>query len=213
MVLREEMNQRMSNLNKRPDTVCADICQYIHGKGTELLLQLADYGVTAVLLTDLEKSIDEYVDYIPKPRAGIVEQKHATSTMRTLFKASDAVLSTMDALVTMVQFSDADFYNTYLYSRKIIRPGYRTISLKGTITDAEGLPISKANISIEDTRIARKTTEYGGFEVKDLASGMYAVLISKPGYTEVRTVVAVTATERTDFTAVLEVDASAERVA
>lgn len=212
-VLREEMNQRMSNLFRRPDTICADICQYIHGKGTLLLTDLATYGVTVDMLTDLNKSINNYVAYIPKPRAGIVEQKQATTTMRALFAASDGVLKTMDALVTMLQFQDPDFYSVYYSSRKIIQPSYRTISLKGTITDAEGMPISKANISIEDTRIARKTSENGAFEVKDLASGMYAVLISKPGYLDTRTVVAVTATERTLLSAVLEVDASTERVA
>lgn len=205
-VLREEMNQRMSNLYKRADTVCADVCRYIYNKGTALLASLDIYGVTALMLDILNRSVDEYVAYIPKPRAGIVAQKQATTEMRTLFADSDKVLKTMDALVTMLQFSDPDLYSTYFSSRKIIRPGYRTLSLRGTITDAEGLPIEKATVNIETTGISRKTTGNGGFEVKDLTSGMYALVISKPGYRDTRTVVAVTATERTQFSAVLEVD-------
>lgn len=205
-VLREEMNQRMSRLYRRPDTVCADICQFIHGKAELLLTELADYGVTTLLLEDLQKSITKYVSYIPKPRAGVVERRLATSEMVALFTNSNKVLKAMDALVTMVQFSDPDFYKTYFYSRKIIRPSYRSLSLRGTITDTEGMPILKANIHIEGTNIYRKSTENGGFEVKDLASGMHTVVISKPGYREVRSVVAVTATERTQFTAVLDPD-------
>lgn len=213
-VLREEMNQRMSNLYKRADTVCADVCGYIYSKGIELLASLDIYGVTALMLEILNRSVDDYVAYIPKPRAGIVTRKQATSEMLTLFADSDRVLKTMDALVTMLQFSDPDMYSQYFSSRKIIRPGYRTLSLRGTITDEEGLPIEKATVSIETTGISRKTTENGGFEVKDLSSGMYALVISKPGYRDTRTVVAVTATERTQFSAVLEADTTtAKKVA
>ena len=205
-VLREEMNQRMSNLYRRPDTVCADISQYIHSKGTELLTNLATYGVTADMLIILSKSINDYIAYIPKPRAGIVAQKQATNEMRMLFTNSDTVLKSMDALITMLQFSDPDLYSLYFSSRKTIRPGYRTLSLQGNVTDVEGLPIEKATVIIETTGLTRKTTVNGGFEVKDLASGMYAVVVSKLGYRDTRTIVAVTATERTMFNAVLEPD-------
>ncbi len=202
-VLREEMNQRMSNLYKRADTVCADICWFIHGKGTELLADVDPYGVKQDMLDELSASITEYVAYIPKPRAGIVERKQATAEMLQLFANSDSILKTMDALMTMLQFTDPEVYKSYFSSRKIIRPGYRTLSLRGLVTDTEGLPIAKANVIIENANIYRKTTDVGGFEIKDLASGMYTVTINKPGFVEMRTVVAVTATQRSEINIVL----------
>lgn len=210
-VLREEMSQRVSYLNRMADTVCADICRFIHSKGGLLLTELAGYGVTAEMLEDLTKSIDDYVAYIPKPRAGIVSRKMATAEMLVLFADCDKVLKEMDALVTMLQFSNEEMYAKYFASRKMIRPGYRTLSLRGTITDAEGMPIVKATVSLEATNIVKKTTDNGGFEVKDLESGMYTLLISKPGYRELRSVVAVTATERTQFSAVLETDTNTSK--
>jgi len=208
VVLREEMYQRISNLYRRPDTVCADICRYIYGRAKDLVGNLTDYGVTGVMLDTLENSINDYTAYIPKPRAGIVERKQATNEMHGLFTDSDMVLKNMDALVTMLQFSEPEFYATYFSSRKIIRPGYRTVALRGFITDTDGLPLPKVAVIIEDTDITRKSTSSGAFEVKDLASGMYNIVMQKSGYADVRTIVAVTATERTVFSTVMEAESA-----
>lgn len=214
VVLREEMYQRTSNLFRKPDTICADICRYIQGKGVALLASLAPYGVDTALLDALKDSIDAYTDYIPKPRAGIVARGQATMEMRQLFGNSDAVLRHMDALVTMLQYSEPEFYAAYFSSRKIIRPGYRTLSLAGLVIDADGAPLSKVSVVIEDTGITRKTTLNGGFQVKDLDSGMYSIRLSKPGYADTLALVAITATERTDFTSVMELEtAKAKKVA
>ena len=212
-VLRVEISQRMSYLMKKPDTVCADICRFVQNKGTELLTDLATYGVTTALLTDLNKSINYYVDSIPKPRAGIVAKKQATTQMRLLFTNSDTVLKEMDTLVTMLQFTEPDFYATYFSSRKLINPGYRTLSIRGTITDNLGMPVQKAKVTIESLGITKQTTEKGGFEIKDMKSGLYALAVSKPGYQDTRTIVAVTATERTQFNAVLKPDDANQEVA
>ncbi|MGL2966117.1 carboxypeptidase-like regulatory domain-containing protein [Flavobacterium sp. XGLA_31] len=211
VVLREEMYQRISNLYKRPDTVCADICQFIYNKGQLLLTALAAYGVTNELLDALNDSIGAYTSYIPKPRAGIVERKQATEEMMRLFKASDATLSSLDALITMLQFTDKEVYDAYFSSRKIIRPSYRTIALKGIITDAEGLPLSKVDVRVDGTSIIRKTSSRGGFEIKDLDSGTYTVVLQKAGYAATTTEVAITATERTVVTVVMEPEGGTDK--
>ena len=133
--------------------------------------------------------------------------------MRALFTDSDKVLKEMDTLVTMLQFTNTDLYTTYFSSSKLINPGYRTLALRGTITDTEGMPIQKATVTIESIGITKKTTDKGAFEIKDMKSGLYALLVSKPGYLDTRTVVAVTATERTQFSAILEPDTTTEKVA
>lgn len=72
VVLREEMSQRLSYLLRITDTVTLDVCQFIHEKGTILLENLRDYGVTQEMLDDLQRSIANFRESIPKPRIGIV---------------------------------------------------------------------------------------------------------------------------------------------
>ena len=62
VVLREEMSQRLSYLLRLADTVTADVCQFIHEKGTALLGDLANYGVTQDMLDNLQKRIDDFRD-------------------------------------------------------------------------------------------------------------------------------------------------------
>ncbi len=198
VVLREEMSQRLSYLLRLADTVTADVCQFIHEKGTALLGDLANYGVTQDMLDNLQKRIDDFRDSIPKPRMGIVERKKATDEMKVLFAACDAYLKTMGNLVDMLQYSDKEFYDTFYSSRRIIKPAYRTLSITGTITDENGQPLPKVIINLKETLIERKTSDKGGFEIKGLESKMYTMDIQKPGYESVSVLVAVTATQRTE---------------
>lgn len=197
VVLREEMSQRLSYLIRIADTVAADVCQFVKEKGTALLLDLADYGVSADMLDVLEKKIKDFKLSIPKPRMGIVERKKATDEMKVLFLSCDSYLKTMGSLVDMLQYSDKTFYESFYLSRRVIKPAYRTLSIVGAVVDENGEPLQKVSISLKDTLIERKTTDKGGFEIKGLESKMYTMVLQKVGYETISVEVAVTATERT----------------
>lgn len=206
VVLEKEMSQRISLLARTKDTVAADICQFIKNKGQLLLSSIESYGVSEGMLTDLQKSIDRYVASIPAPKMGINERKKATTSIATLFTTSDNILKKMDSLARMLRYSNADFYNLYFNSRKIGKPGYRTISLQGLITDTDGIPLQKAEVIIGDNQIGRQTSSKGAFEVKSLETGIYTVTVNKAGYIESSVQVAVTATQRSQIAIALVPD-------
>ena len=206
VVLREEISQRLSYLLRIADTVTLDVCQFIHEKGTILLENLRDYGVTQEMLDDLQRSIANFRESIPKPRIGIVQRKRATDDMRILFTKCDLHLKKMGSLVDMLQFSNFEFYDTFYSSRRIIKPAYRTLSISGVINDANGQPLQKVVVRLEDALIERKTSDKGGFEIKGLESKTYTIVFQKPGYESVSVDVAVTSTERTEVKLVMKQD-------
>ena len=191
------------------DTVSADVCQFVHEKGTALLGVLADYGVTQDMLDGLQKTIDNFRNSIPKPRMGIVQRKKATDDIKGLFAKCDAYLKMMGSLVDMLQYGDSRFYDTFYSSRRIIKPSYRTLSILGLVTDENGQPLQKVTISLKDTFIERKTSEKGGFEIKGLESKVYTIVLQKSGYGDVSVEVAVTATERTEVAVAMKSDTDA----
>lgn len=199
VVLREEMSMRISYLLNMADTVAADVCQFVQEKGVLLLTDLTTYGVTQDMLNDLDKSIGDFRNSIPKPRMGIVSRKRATEEMKLLFYKCDVLLKTIGSLVDMLQFEDSEFYAAFYSSRRIIKPAYRTLSISGQITDENGMPLQKVMVSLQDTLIERKTSDKGGFDIKGLESKVYSVVLQKAGYDTVSIEVAVTATERTEI--------------
>lgn len=131
----------------------------------------------------------------------------ATTRMALLFTLSDKTLKKMDSLARMLRYSNPDFFNLYFKSRKIGKPGYRTISLQGTVTNTDGNPIQKAEITIGDNQIGRYTSPKGAFEVKNLKTGIYTVAITIAGYQQTSVQVAVTAaTQRSQITITLVPD-------
>lgn len=204
LVLREEMSQRLSYLLKIADTIAADVCQFVFDKGTLLLEDLADYGVTQVMLDDLQNGINDFKTSIPKPRMGIVQRKNATDEIKVLFAACDAYLKTIGSLVDMLHYTDMNFYKSFYSSRRIIKPAYRTLSISGTVTDENGQSLENVIIKLQDTLIERKTTGKGGFEIKGLESKVYKMVLQKSGYESVTVDVAVTSTERTEVVVVMK---------
>ncbi|MEI8279445.1 MAG: TonB-dependent receptor [Bacteroidota bacterium] len=58
--------------------------------------------------------------------------------------------------------------------------------LKGVITDIKGnTPVKSATIQIPDLKIQASTNASGLFDIKDLSSGTYLVVINKPGYSTI----------------------------
>jgi len=202
-VLEAEMNQRISFLGKKPDSVCADICSFIYNKGVLLLSNLASYGVTQSMLSDLETAVNNFTEAIPKPKEAIDNRVISTKYIALTFVECNAFLKTMDILADMLRYSDTIFYDNYFQRRKMERPGYRTIDFMGIVTDSNGIPLEKVTVKINDLNIERKTTDRGYFEIKSLPSGIYNVTFIKAGYINTVLQVAVTNTQRTEINVVL----------
>jgi len=86
---------------------------------------LADYGITAQHVTELEEAIANYGDALSSPRVAINQRKEATGSIQQQIKRIDIHLKKkLDAI--MVQFDDTEFYSTYQAARMIVdRRGQR----------------------------------------------------------------------------------------
>jgi hypothetical protein len=194
-----EMGKSYSTILYAADTFSADLCSFIKTKAESLLVDLAPYGVTAALLTALEKRINNFIGQIPKPRIGIMERKEATKQLNLLFAACRQDLKVMDKLVAMLRFQDPVFYDNYFSARKIIRTGKRTLAIKGVVVDVNGNPLEKVDVTLKNTSFTRKTSENGVFEIKNLEGGIYQLVFARPGYVETTVETAVTSTLTTDI--------------
>ncbi len=87
---------------------------------------LANYGVTAARLDDLEDSLDHYSEKIGSPRAATVKRRVRTLSLEDLFDKLRTVHSRMDRLSVVFRSTAPDFLAAYETARVIIdRPATR----------------------------------------------------------------------------------------
>jgi len=184
--LQAEVNYSESDLRKRTDTNLRDAAQGIYDRAQTNLAALATYGISAATQTALQNATTAYNAEIPKPRLGITERRQATLLLASLLKTADAALVNIDATVEIVRLTQVNFYNGYKSARKIVTTGAGNIAVKCLVTDvATGNPLPAAKVKFVLNGVlvlTKKTAAKGGFVVKTLAEGTYAVTASKPGY-------------------------------
>ena len=88
----------------------------------------------------------------------------------------------------------------------IVNSGHRTTSIEGLVLDENGIPMEKVDVILVGTTVERKTSEYGGFEIKNLKNSVYKLMFKKTGYLDMEVEVAVTATMRTEIEVSMERD-------
>lgn len=85
------------------------------------LAELADYGVTDALVTEISTTLDDFNALIGKPRALLNTKYVALSTLDQLFDEANGLLNNkMDKLMLMFKDSGTDFYEGYERSRVIV---------------------------------------------------------------------------------------------
>ena len=196
-----------NELLRQKDTVCPVICKGIFDLATEYSTELVPYGVTSGMLTDLQEKTDTYNAYIPKPRVNITVKKVATANIARLVGECELAFEQIDTLVNMTQNTHPEFFTTYFNNRNIIDTGARVQAIRGHTTDINNLPLGKVTVIIEQDEVIikkKKTTAKGNFIVKSLASGVYTITFSKPGYKNLKIEIAITTGECTICRVILE---------
>ncbi len=150
------------------------------------------------------------------PRSSIAERKKSTERLVVLFQTAENALELMDYAVGIVKDEQADFATAYKTSRKLVGTNTGIISLKAKATDIiTGAPLqgviftftaegTNTNLPWGSGKIIKKTTTKGSFQVKNMSSGNYKVLIQKPGYKKQDVSVSISDGERSDLNVVLE---------
>jgi hypothetical protein len=207
-VLLNEVNYTEPILTKKADTILRDCCQLINTRAAANAAALLTYGVTAANITAQLTAITAFAAAIPQPRLGIADKKKATDQIAVLLKTIDDNLEKMDIIVEVVKVSQPMFYKEYKNTRKIVETGIGTLSVQGKVTDKDsGESLQGATLKFtpdasnvmkklqdadDNGDVVKRSKSKGGFNVKTLPEGSYAVRVSKPGYKDVNIILNVT---------------------
>lgn len=182
-VLQKEIEQREYKIKKMREHTVTDLGNYIHERATALQAELAPFGVIPTLLTDLQEATIEYGIMVPKTRGAIVNKAISTKTIKQLLENVDRLIKRIDGLVTMLRFSEKEFYTQYFNSRKIITRGVRKNALHGQIKGEQGETLSGVTVTIlANTTIETQSGEKGNYLFRRLPEGVWPVTFSKLGY-------------------------------
>ena len=218
--LLESVHFTQSGFDKSRDTDIVAIADMIIAKANANVTALATYGVTAVLITDLQTALTAYSSYIAKPRNVTTQTKNATENLTVLFKEANDILSKrLDLDIEVFKTTKPDFYSQYHTARVTIDTSGSPTSVIGEITQkSTGEPLKnvtitftpsanglmKAAIATSLTELVKKTAEKGKFRIANLAEGSYAVHLHKIGFKDQDVTINVVNGETTDLNLVLE---------
>jgi hypothetical protein len=182
--LKQEVKFTNSQLIQTKDAMLAPRCQNIHDIGAANLAALADYGINAAKLTELQAAIDSFAEAAPKPRAAINTRAAKTATLPQLFKEADAILEErMDTLIAQFAETNPDFVAIYDSARKILDAPTTATQLKGTITNqSDNTPVNDATVTIVEAAQTTQTDPNGSYTIKPVEIGTYTVTVTKTGF-------------------------------
>lgn len=180
-----------SELSRSSATLFVSHCRNIHAKALEYLDALGIYGLDALVLGKFSELTDKFFAVIPKPREGIKIKKGATKDIKSTFLAGDLLLEQMDLLVGMTVRSNPGFHNEYFLARRIDQPGYRTLALRGSVVDEDGVAVGFVMMTCKKLKMKKKIGKSGNFKWHSVVDGMYEVLFERPGYVPVEMTIAV----------------------
>ncbi len=196
--LLESTHYTPSDMSKARDTDIVGICDTIVAKATANLANLANYGITQVLITDLQTAITNYAATLAKPRTAKAQTKNATENLTQLFRDTTSLLTQrLDLDIEVFKTTKPDFYSQYWTSRVIIPTSVGTTAVKAEVTSkATGEPVkgvtfsfepvtnglAKAMASSNNSPIVKKSAEKGQFRITNMPEGTYQVTVSKLGY-------------------------------
>jgi hypothetical protein len=218
--LLESIRFNSSKLNKCRDTEVVGYCDNIAAKATANVANLANYGVTAVLITDFQTAVAAYAAYIAKPRTVTTVTKNATENLAILFKeANDILTKRLDLDIEVFKTTKPDFYSQYQSARQIISSSGSATAVKGITKAKENgellknvtLTFSfiengtlKAAVTSTNKDVVKKSADKGKFPIANLAEGTYIVTVHKIGFKDQTITITVAKGETTDLVIELE---------
>ena len=156
---------------------------------------MANYGVTQILITELQTIVTAYASYIAKPRTVKTQTKNATENLTILFKEAKEIISKrLDLDIEVFKTTNPDFYSQYQTARIIISTSGYSSAVKGFIKEKNnGEPLKnvsltfkpvdnglmKSAVSTNMKEVKKKSAAKGKFRIANLAEGTYTVIIHK----------------------------------
>ena len=204
IILFSEMDRTHKFFINSSAFACSNVCRALYKKTVPLLSELQPYGITALILEELDNTIKAFIKYIPQPRLQITNRKVATKGIASMVMRCEEILSQLDVLVTMLETRRPAFFQTYFSDRKTIDSGARALSIRGSVIDVAGNGIANVTIFVEGNKRVRKTSSKGNFQMKHLGDGLIQLTFKKSGYVDLVITVPVVKGERTDIKVTME---------
>jgi len=205
--LMDEVNFSLSELTRMTDVGLRTYAEALYKKAELILELLAKYGITAETQKKYAETLAAYNNSITKPRVSIAEKREATKELTILFHTADSLISKLDAIIGIIRYNEAKFYNGYRTVRKLVNTNSRVIALKAVANDiktSEPLKGVLFTFKSNGTTITKKTADKGSFHIRNMSAGTYEVVVKKEGYKEKVVTVSINDGERSELKVELE---------
>lgn len=116
--LANDIYYTLTDITKARDNDAKVFVEVIFNKGQEMANDLADYGLTPAMLTNLDTAITEFGAIMSMPIANRDSRKQVNSQLKDLIAAADDLLKNkLDRL--FVQYKGSPFHQMYQDARKM----------------------------------------------------------------------------------------------
>ena len=134
-----------TDLAKLRDSELDDEAQRVHDVAaalqTEKAKKMAEYGLGATTLTDLQSAITAFSALVGSPRAAIGGKTGITAAIEAEFARGDGILSRqLDRLIVQFEKDNAQFVAAYWAARKLVPAGSRASSDKSPTSGNKPAP-------------------------------------------------------------------------
>ena len=180
--LLKKVNFTRSQLDKARDNELPGMSKQVHQAAAANAAALLPYGITAIMIAALNTAIEEFVDYISKPRAAKSETSAATEQLPKVYTDTDKVLEERLDKGMEIFKSSTDFYTQYFNARIIVNsPTLKRALAVNIVDDVTGAPIEHVKVLV-DLTINRRSSAKGNIRVQSLTEGSHSLTASLPGY-------------------------------
>lgn len=214
--LLNEVRYNEAQLERLAETTLIAKAMIVYSSAEENIGKLAEHGITPETQKEFMDTITALNNVLKTPRSTIGERKKATERLAVSFDTADKALEMMDFAVGIVKDEQPDFVIAYKTARKLVDTNTGNVALKAKATDAlTGTPVSgvlftfmhenkNMEMAAGNGKMTKKTASKGSFQIKNMQSGTYKVLVQKPGYKDKEVTVSISDGERSDLKVVLE---------
>ena len=183
--LKQNLKINASDLNKLQDAQLAPTCQDIYNQLSPVISNLSDYGVTATTLLSLQTAIGTFMPLVGQPKNARSTAKAFTTAIAQQIQSIQKTLEEqLDPLMRQYKITQQIFHDSYFSDRKVGTKNNRTtVSIKGTITNAQNQPLKKAHITLLNTSRRIKITKADGkYQFSRMHPGSFTIQVSAKGY-------------------------------
>ena len=182
--LKKFMSATEPKLKKMPEADFTTYSGEVFLKTEAELGNLLIYGVTQLVLDDLETKYNAWLAIKGRPQEAYDAKKNAGVAIDGLFKRIDDVLiNQLDLNVLVFSADHPDFVAAYQESRVMEHLPVTTLAIKGTVVDGvTQAPLYRAEIVLMETEEKRSSSKKGGFQYQNSPDGTIHLEVSLPTY-------------------------------